>query len=179
MPAYTKQLEDANGDTLYPITVAGSVTDTDGVDLQTRVNAGVFVGAGTPDTPTPYVDTADIVDEAVTAPKINLNTYASAIDQTIDFGTMRVILGQKDITVPFSNSNISTEVGINMPSSFANANFLVVGITKDSGTGYAMATYRTKITSSGSFGVTFLRPAAVTGNYTTTYNYIAIGQKPS
>lgn len=71
MPAYSKQLEDKDGNILYPITTAGSVVDEDGVDLQTRVEDAAYIGTGSVGTLSPWVDTSDIVDEAVTTAKID------------------------------------------------------------------------------------------------------------
>lgn len=75
MVAHTAELKDKNDDTVYPITVAGSVVDSDNVSLQTRVDNGVFTGIGAPDTPTPWIDTSDIIDGAVTADKIDPTTF--------------------------------------------------------------------------------------------------------
>lgn len=61
MAAYTAELKDNNEDVVYPITTADSVVDSDNVSLQTRVNTGVFVGTGVPETPTPWVQYADLV----------------------------------------------------------------------------------------------------------------------
>ena len=74
MPAYSKQLEDKDGNTLYPMTTAGSVVDEDGVDLQTRIEDAAYIGTGSVGTLSPWVDTSDIVDEAVTSDKIDWST---------------------------------------------------------------------------------------------------------
>lgn len=71
MPAYSKQLEDEDGNILYPVTTAGSVVDSDSVDLQTRVDTGVYTGTGNVGSLSPWVDTSDIVDGAVTEAKID------------------------------------------------------------------------------------------------------------
>lgn len=74
MPAYSKQLEDKDGNILYPITTAGSVVDEDGVDLQSRINVAAYIDTGTIGSPTPWIQTSDIVDGAVTANKIDLGS---------------------------------------------------------------------------------------------------------
>ena len=81
MPAYSKQLEDKDGNILYPVTTAGSVVDEDGVDLQTRVEDAVFVGTGSVGTLTPWVDTSDIIDGAITHAKL---AEESAIGRPIE-----------------------------------------------------------------------------------------------
>lgn len=97
MPAYSKQLEDKDGNILYPITTAGSVVDEDGVDLQTRVEDAAYIGTGSVGTPSPWVDTSDLVDGAVTADKIDWSTIGAGFNryvttnQTAAAGTQTII----------------------------------------------------------------------------------------
>lgn len=74
MPAYNRQLKDEDDNIIYPITTAENVVDTDGVDLQTRVDTGVYLGTGSVGSPSPWVDTSDIIDGTVTADKIDFST---------------------------------------------------------------------------------------------------------
>lgn len=74
MPAYSRQLKDEDDNIIYPITTAENVVDTDGVDLQTRVDTGVYLGTGSVSSLSPWVDTSDIIDGAVTANKIDFST---------------------------------------------------------------------------------------------------------
>lgn len=74
MSAYSRQLKDEDDNIIYPITTAENVVDTDGVDLQTRVDTGVYLGTGSVSSLSPWVDTSDIIDGAVTADKIDFST---------------------------------------------------------------------------------------------------------
>lgn len=131
MVAHTAELKDKNDDIVYPLTVAGSVTDTDGIDLQTRVDNGVFVGAGVSGTPSPWVQTSDIVDGAVTATKIDIGTLLdvfypvgsiyismdSSFDPNVSFGgTWAKIENGRFIEATETAAQVAANVAAGLPN---------------------------------------------------------------
>lgn len=106
MPAYSKQLEDEDGNILYPTTTAGSVVDEDGVDVQSRINVAAYIGTGTIGSPTPWIQTSDIVDGAVTPDKLS-QTYVKTTGDTM---TGKLTLsGSGNDMVYLTNGTSSTE----------------------------------------------------------------------
>lgn len=139
MPAYSKQLEDKDGNILYPITTAGSVVDEDGVDLQTRVENTAYIGTGSVGTLSPWVDTSDLVDRAVTADKIaNSAAIGRPIEifqgNNVDLNTM-INSGIHRFYTPYSNG----------PGSYTYCSMLVMAYDNE----YRCSQYFTGINDSG------------------------------
>lgn len=167
MPAYSKQLEDKDGNILYPITTAGSVVDEDGVDLQTRVEDAAYIGTGSVGTLSPWVDTSDLVDGAVTATKLDYTTNgATNIPANSDLNTASFITPGRYVCP--STADVLTLSNCPSSSAFSMMVINVLNAVKDiSDTSLWMYFIRVL---TDRFGGAFVQSVSNSGTITWTYS---------
>lgn len=158
-------------------TTVGTFTANSSTDATANIVPPVRVGSVLSEpTDIEFVDTANIVDGAVTANKIDFSTFGNQASY-VDIGAIRIQFG----TQTDGKYNANTTVTLPMP--FADTNYSVSTTNQfnETGTSRWIAFVTTKSTSSFTFRAGFLtqNSSVFATEANARINWIAIGLKPN